>query len=141
MYDPRVHVCHHRRKLFLPHLRQIGRYALHRGYFAKRFPETSRKLSYFIPSIFVCGIITGGVAFVFLPFIRTPFLTVAGFYALVTFMSCIRINPLSWVIGWVGLILTHFVYGVRFLQGLLASEMPSKVAAFDHTSEKNGGQA
>jgi glycosyltransferase involved in cell wall biosynthesis len=30
-YDPWVSVEHHRRPLFLPHLRQIGRYAMHRG--------------------------------------------------------------------------------------------------------------
>ncbi|MBO7207987.1 MAG: glycosyltransferase, partial [Kiritimatiellae bacterium] len=32
VYDPWVVVNHHRRKLFGPHLRQLGRYAFHRGY-------------------------------------------------------------------------------------------------------------
>ena len=52
VYDPWVVVYHHRRPLFLPHLRQLGRYAFHRGYFCKRFPSNSLKLSYFVPSAF-----------------------------------------------------------------------------------------
>ena len=51
VYDPEVLVYHHRRRLFIPHLRQVENYALHRGYFVKKFPETSFKLSYFLPSI------------------------------------------------------------------------------------------
>ena len=53
VYDPWVIVNHHRRKLFGPHLRQLGRYAFHRGYFVKRYPSNSLHLSYFIPSLFV----------------------------------------------------------------------------------------
>jgi hypothetical protein len=53
VYDPWVVVCHHRRALFGPHLRQLGRYAFHRGYFVKRFPSNSLHLSYFVPSLFV----------------------------------------------------------------------------------------
>ena len=52
IYDPQVLVFHHRRPLFIPHLKQNGRYGLHRGYFARVLPETSRRLSYFIPSLF-----------------------------------------------------------------------------------------
>ena len=52
IYDPEVLVYHHRRALFRPHLRQIGRYGLHRGHFARVLPRTSRRLSYFIPSLF-----------------------------------------------------------------------------------------
>ena len=59
LYDPRVQVHHHRRRLFLPHLRQVGRYALHRGYFVRKFPETSRRPSYMIPSLFVLGLVGG----------------------------------------------------------------------------------
>lgn len=53
LYDPDVIAWHHRREGLKSHLRQIGRYGLHRGFFAKKFPETSRRLKYFIPSIFV----------------------------------------------------------------------------------------
>jgi len=59
IYDPEVLVWHHRRELFWPHLKQIGNYALHRGKFAKEFPETSLRLSYFVPTIFLVFLIAG----------------------------------------------------------------------------------
>ena len=52
IYDPGVKVYHHRRDVFGPHLRQIKSYAFHRGFFVKKFPETSLKPAYFIPSVF-----------------------------------------------------------------------------------------
>ena len=53
VYDPWVIVNHHRRAVFGPHLRQLGRYAFHRGYFCKRYPSNSLHLSYFVPTLFV----------------------------------------------------------------------------------------
>lgn len=53
LYAPDVIVWHHRRPGLLRHLKQIGNYGLHRGFFAKRYPETSFKLLYFIPVFFV----------------------------------------------------------------------------------------
>jgi glycosyltransferase involved in cell wall biosynthesis len=137
-YEPRAHVCHHRRRLFLPHLRQIGRYALHRGYFAKRFPETSRRLSYAIPSLFVAGVIIGGIISLVLPVLRIPYFIAIGLYSTITLISCLSLNPLSWLITWLGVILTHFTYGTRFTAGLMAGQMPHEVAQFDHPSEKAG---
>src|SRR3989339_1250932 len=58
-YDPSPIVYHHRRNLFIPHLKQISRYGRHRGQFARIFPETSRLPSYFAPSAFVTGLVLG----------------------------------------------------------------------------------
>ncbi len=52
IYDPNVLVYHHRRGLWRPYLKQIGRYGLHRGHFARILPKTSRRLFYFIPTLF-----------------------------------------------------------------------------------------
>lgn len=52
LYDPSIVVFHHRRAIFLPHLKQISRYAMRRGFFAKKFPQTSFRLGYFIPTLF-----------------------------------------------------------------------------------------
>ncbi|MCX6116427.1 MAG: glycosyl transferase, partial [Proteobacteria bacterium] len=54
-YCSDVVVYHHRRTLFRPHLKQVGNYGKHRGYFAKKFPQTSARLTYFAPSIFLVG--------------------------------------------------------------------------------------
>src|SRR6516162_3315272 len=52
IYDPAIFAWHHRRELFRGHLKQSTNYALHRGFFAKIYPETSLRPSYFIPSAF-----------------------------------------------------------------------------------------
>ena len=52
LYNPQGIVFHHRRSDLLKHFKQIGNYALHRGYFAKIYPKTSRKLGYFVPTLF-----------------------------------------------------------------------------------------
>jgi len=70
IYDPKVLVWHHRRPLFLPHLRQVANYALHRGYFVKIYPETSFRPVYFVPTLFLFGIITGAVLSMFFILLR-----------------------------------------------------------------------
>lgn len=136
VYDPWVLVYHHRRPLFLPHLRQIGRYALHRGHFAKRFPKTSLRLSYFIPTLFLLGLIFGGVAAWFIPLLRWPYLGVVALYLLLSGTTTLHINPFMWLITWLGTIATHLVYGARFLQGLISRRMPCEVTRFDHPVEQ-----
>lgn len=51
LYSPMAYVYHSRRPLFVPFLRQIVTFGIHRGYFFKRYPETSRKLVYALPSV------------------------------------------------------------------------------------------
>ena len=144
VYDPWVQVFHHRRALFGAHLRQIGRYALHRGHFAKRFPQTSLKLSYLIPTLFVLGLIGGGIAAATLAFLfgRNPFTWIyLGGVALYLFLTALfsasLFHPFLWLATWFGVIATHIVYGIRFAQGLLSRRMPCEVARFDHPAEKH----
>ena len=136
VYDPWVQVFHHRRPLFGPHLRQIGRYALHRGHFAKRFPSTSLRLSYLIPSLFVAGLVCGAVLARLHPWLCLAYFGTLAVYGLVTVLSAASPSPRLWLVTWLGVISTHLVYGVRFAQGLLARRMPCEVAAFDHPAEK-----
>jgi len=141
MYDPRVLAFHHRRCLFLPHLRQIGRYALHRGYFARKFPATSRKLSYMLPSLFVLGLVCGAIAAAVLPALRPAYLGAVLLYAVVTLAGAHRLrDPVAWLLAWWGIILTHCVYGIRFLVGLLARRLPDEVQPFDHASENGNSK-
>jgi len=136
VYDPWVQVFHHRRPLFGPHLRQIGRYAMHRGYFAKRFPDTSLRLSYLIPSFFVAGLLIGAALAGLHPWFRLAYLSALAVYGLLTLLSTASLNPKLWLVTWFGVIATHLVYGFRFAQGLLARHMPCEVTAFDHPAEK-----
>ncbi|MBN2301029.1 MAG: glycosyltransferase [Lentisphaerae bacterium] len=135
LYDPRVVVHHHRRKLFLPHLRQIGRYALHRGHFARRFPATSRRLSYFIPTLLVLGLILGGAASLFCNPCRILYLSAVAIYCTATFLSCFTRRLDVWLLTWFGVMLTHITYGSRYLVGLLSTKIPGSRKPFDHASE------
>lgn len=138
VYDPWVAVAHHRRPLFGPHLRQIGRYALHRGYFARRFPNTSRRIGYMIPSLFVIGLVVGaGLSFVH-PWLRLAYVAGVAAYLAITFLTTFSPRPTVWLLTWLGVMSTHVVYGLRFLQGLLIPRMPGEVQRFDHPSEKPG---
>ena len=135
-YEPRALVYHHRRKLYLPHLRQVGRYGLHRGYFARRFPVTSRRVSYMLPSLLVAGLAGGAVASCFLHWLRPPYFAAVILYAAGTFLSSAA-RPLStWLLSWLGVVLTHLVYGTRFMIGFLSPRLPSEVQRFDHPSEE-----
>jgi len=136
VYDPRAMVFHHRRALFLPHLRQIGRYALHRGYFAKRFPKTSFRFSYMVPSFFFLGVACGPLVCLLLPVLWRWYAAALAFYGMITLTVSFHCNVMAWAVVWLGVMATHLVYGFRFLQGLIAWRMPCEVTKFDHPAEQ-----
>lgn len=164
IYDPWVGVFHHRRPLFLAHARQVGRYASHRGFFCKKFPETSRRLSYMLPSLLLLGTLAEALLFLvccgcmaFAPeaTATSVFWTLfqIGRWVLIVYLSLAALSsvpfpsvhhPIRWLRSWIltatGVVLTHFTYGWYFLVGLFAKELPGHVAAFDHqgsTSRKD----
>lgn len=113
IYDPEVLIYHHRRPLFKGHLRQVKAYALHRGYFAKRFPKTSLRLSYFLPSIFILFLAFGWIINLKL------YLTGLLFYILLS------IN--RGVLTFLGIFSTHITYGIWFILGLLSRRLREEV--------------
>ena len=139
IYDPWVAVEHHRRPLFLPHLRQIGRYAMHRGYFVRRFPSTSRRLGYMVPSLFVLGLAVGAILAACWPLLRPWYAAGVALYLAITLCATFHYRLPRWAMTWLGVMATHAVYGVRFLQGLCSRRMPCEVQRFDHPSEKSPG--
>lgn len=133
-YEPRVVVYHHRRPVFGPHLRQVGRYALHRGYFARRIGLNSRRISYMLPSLFVLGLVFGIPVCLLVPCLSVCYVAVVGLYLLLTWADALLEAPSGRMVApfWLGLVATHIWYGVRFLQGVFANKMPCGVVAFDH---------
>ncbi|PIS39177.1 MAG: glycosyl transferase [Candidatus Nealsonbacteria bacterium CG08_land_8_20_14_0_20_38_20] len=124
IYDPEVFVWHHRRSGLIKHLKQIGNYGIHRGFFAKKYPETSFKLKYLTPSFFFIFILIGW-SLLFLP---SPFrLTYFGvwlLYILTLFISVFsiynKIKVLKISLATTPYIfLTHIYYGWRFIQGFV----------------------
>ncbi|MBI4216766.1 MAG: glycosyltransferase [Chloroflexi bacterium] len=124
LYAPEVLVYHSRRPLFGPHLRQVKSYALHRGYFVKRYPPTSLRLSYILPSALVLGIILGPLLSLIHPLFLILYLSgLAAYYLMVLVSSLVQGDlKLAWAVA-SGLILTHFTYGIWFLKGLSSSRM------------------
>jgi len=123
VYDPSVLVYHHRRPLFMPHTKQVANYALHRGYFVKRYPRTSLRLPYFLPTLFLFSLITGAILSVFLIPIRiTYFLSLFLYFSLILIFSISKeLRFIPYVFS--GIILTHITYGLYFLKGLLTKTL------------------
>ncbi len=141
VYDPWVIVNHHRRKLFGAHLRQLGRYAFHRGYFCKRYPSNSLHLSYFIPSLFVlysllvfpvagllAATLPSGVAQVLVACSFAPL----AFYFLCVFVTTFTWRLPTWILTAIGVYVTHVCYGVQFVRGLCAGKAPCEFIGGDH---------
>lgn len=123
IYDPKVLVFHHRRPLFLPHLKQIANYGLHRGYFVKKYPETSLKFIFFLPTLFLFALLIGaGLSLLFAP-LKALYLSGVFFYLFLVFIFSIskelRLIPLLFF----GIILTHIAYGAYFLKGLFSENL------------------
>lgn len=123
LYDPEVVVYHHRRELFKPHLKQISRYGVHRGQFARIFPETSRKLSYFIPSLFLLGLVFGPVLSMFNKWFLYIYLSALLSYSFLLLAEAVRVqvkkrNLILTAYFITGVVKTHIVYGYSFLYGL-----------------------
>ena len=140
IYDPWVVVYHHRRPLFMPHLRQLGRYAFHRGYFCKRFPSNSLRLSYFVPTAFIVYLLALAVATAVLVGVgvRLPLWAwIAGYapfglYLLADLCSSFSFRPHYWFLTALGVFLSHACYGIRFVQGLCARKAPCEYIGKDH---------
>ncbi|RQW79083.1 MAG: glycosyltransferase [Methanothrix sp.] len=124
IYAPDVLVYHHRRTLFKQHLRQIWSYAVHRGFFVKKFPETSLRLSYFLPSIFVVGLVAGLLLSLKFETIRFIYLSILAVYVLAALATGIKTkDAMMAVTVAAGIALTHIYYGTGFILGLLKRDL------------------
>jgi glycosyltransferase involved in cell wall biosynthesis len=121
LYNPFLIVYHHRRSSLVKHLVQVGGYGLHRGFFARKYPENSRKTKYFIPSFFVLYLLVFPLFYaVFPPFVALfPLLLYVTLLIYYVFQTTVRHNIWIAFISVTYLILGHLYYGIRFLQGML----------------------
>ncbi len=124
LYDPELIVYHHRREGILKHVQQVSAYGLHRGFFAKKYPKTSFRWKYFMPSLFVLFIILGGAASYF----QKTFLYFYVFGWSVYLTALLNAFYDIWkqerdilvtLAASHYIFLTHIFYGLRFLQGFV----------------------
>ena len=128
-YEPTLLVYHHRRPTFLEHFKQVGGYGLHRGYFAKIFPQTSALPMYFVPSLFLVGnifLLLLGFAY---PLLWALWCTLLAFYLIfATFEILSKTkHPFVLCMTLVIIFFSHLVYGCRFIQGFIAPHLKSKL--------------
>ena len=118
-------VYHHRRSLFGPHLKQVSRFGEHRGFFAKRFPENSLKLTYFLPSLLVLSLFVGilfSFLFSFLAFVVA--VCIVAYLVLSLIAAILQVKRANLVLlVWSGIVVTHIVYGLSFLSGLVKRDL------------------
>jgi len=131
LYLPDLKVWHHRRGDVIEHLKQIGAYGKHRGFFARKFPATSRRPVYFIPSLFSFFVAVSPVAIItegyYLNFIVLGWGIYLTALAKAAYDICkheklwVAINAI-WLI-----VVMHFWYGVNFFSGMFRRNLKSKL--------------
>ncbi len=133
LYDPELIVYHHRREGLWRHIKQVGGYGLHRGFFAKIYPETSLRLKYFIPSAFLLFVFLGGIGVLVDIRLLPWYLLGWGVYGVALGKAAADIYQYErrWNIVLHALyyiFFTHLSYGARFLQGFfLVKQLKSKL--------------
>lgn len=119
IYDPKVVVNHHRRPLFYPHLKQIFNIGVHRGYFFKKYPETSRQVLYLYPTTLTIGFWTLFILSFFNLIIFGVFFLACGIFFAIAFSSVLNKKDLfGTIIASFGIFMSHMSYGIGFMKGL-----------------------
>lgn len=136
IYVPSVLVYHHRRAVFLPHLKQISRYALRRGHFARIFPKTSFRPGYLMPSFFAYGGILGLILALVSPSFRLFYLLLATSYLLLLMFTLLKIclkerNFYLAALTGAAIPLTHLVYGLLFPIGYFQKQLKTRPHKLD----------
>lgn len=121
IYEPNMIVFHHRRAGFGRHLKQVGAYGLHRGFFAKKYPETSFKLKFFLPSLLSLFVIGSIPAFFYIDSLFLSILAGWSLYAIILIRGYFDILKFEdFLISTIALLYifpTHIYYGINFLYG------------------------
>ncbi len=131
-YHPSIQVYHHRRAVLLPHLKQISRYALHRGLFARKFPKTSFRIGYLAPSLFLLYLITLPLHHLFWPlyfYLFSLLLTIINLLFNRTSIYLLILTTLT-------IPITHLYYGLLFIIGFVKLDLDFKA----HEVDKKTGQ-
>ena len=124
VYDPEVVVYHFRRPIFRGHLRQVGNVGLHRGYFFRSYPLTSRRPIYLLPLLgtLALGSVVAGAMPLALEF-PARFFSVVFVLWLSVSLGAIKKVGVAGILFPITLLAHHAVYGYNFLRGVLSKEL------------------
>jgi hypothetical protein len=133
LYDPELIVYHHRREGLWRHMKQVSGYGLHRGFFAKKYPETSLRWKYFVPSSFFLFVSIGTVAVLLDRELLVWYLALWGLYGAALLKSAADIYRYERNAAIAGhalyyIFFTHLAYGFSFLKGFFfVQQLKSKL--------------
>ncbi|MFH1249388.1 MAG: glycosyltransferase [archaeon] len=119
LYANDVIVYHHRREVFKEHLKQVWTYGRDIAMLLRRESFSLDKSYYFLLSLFVLGVVIGGALSFFIQLIRQIYLACLSLYLLIIFISSIKKDVKEIPYLFIGIIITHFYYGIGFMQGLI----------------------
>jgi GT2 family glycosyltransferase len=120
-YHPDIVVYHHRRKFPFDYVKQVGNVGKHRGYFVKKYPQTSLRPSYFGPALFLLVVFVA-LAYIVSTNIGISYFILLGFllfYALVLIESSYKNTLLVNLVLPFAIIVNYYAYGKEFMKGLL----------------------
>ena len=125
LYYPSVIVYHQRRPIWRRHLAQIGNVGLHRGFFVKKYPRTSLRVSYFLPTIGTALLTLLLLAAIVDSRAQIALATVlAGYLTIGVAISLSEQTERSVAIAVpVVALASHLVYGLQFIRGLLTPDL------------------
>lgn len=127
LYSPDVVVYHHRRKDLQAYLNQHANYGFHRGAFFAHGDRNSQRISYIIPTLFLFYAVfffllfslssilhlTSNIFIFYIPAIIYLF-----FIVYIFFLSSLNSKNIQVGLGApIVLVLTHIVYGLKFING------------------------
>lgn len=123
LYVPNLVVWHHRREGLRRHLKQVGAYGLHRGYFMRKFPETSRRLKYLMPVGLLGMNLLGITSLVFGLGFAGIYLALLSAYIFLLILGVLEVTRyvgarVAFASG-IYVAATHSVYAVSIVRGLL----------------------
>jgi GT2 family glycosyltransferase len=131
LYIPKMKVWHHRREGIGAHLKQVGAYGLHRGHFARIYPKNSRKIIYFVPTLFTLFLIST-LLIKWLPTqVQDVYMVGWSIYILALIKAFIDItsyeNIKVAIASMLYVVATHAWYGFRFMQGFCTKNLISRL--------------
>jgi glycosyltransferase involved in cell wall biosynthesis len=125
VYDPNVVVFHQRRPVWRKHLAQVGNVGRHRGYFAKAYPQTSLRPSYFLPTVGTIGLSGLALAAMFSGRARIALGAAMGAYVVGGIVLGLAEGDdpsVALALPAVALA-SHVTYGIQFVRGLFTRQL------------------
>lgn len=122
LYSSKVAVYHHRRPLFVPHLKRVFFQGKDKAVIVKN-QFSMKSAIFFIPSLFVLFLLAGFILSLVNIIILVVYISILLLYFIIVFFESFKSQKVSVVLlVLLGIPLTHISYGLGFLKGLFTKK-------------------